>query len=95
MTVIQEFRTNLAVLLRYTNKIEGLSVVLSILFVSILEGLGIGLIFPIIAIVTNPNIIFENRYLNAVYQVFDFSSTNSFLIFMLVSLAVFFLLKNV
>jgi ATP-binding cassette, subfamily B, bacterial PglK len=44
--------------------------------------IGIGSLMPFLAIVTNPGVIHENRWINMVYKYFDFSSENFFLMFL-------------
>ena len=45
------------------------------------EMAGVASIFPLIAILSSPEIIETNKYFNRVYQTLNFTSTNSFLIF--------------
>jgi ATP-binding cassette, subfamily B, bacterial PglK len=49
--------------------------------ISLIEVAGVGSIMPFIAVVTNPQIIFDNRVLQSVYDFFSFSDTNQFVIF--------------
>ncbi|WP_100012060.1 ABC transporter ATP-binding protein [Lentibacillus sediminis] len=61
---------------------------------AVLETLGIGLIVPLVGIVTNPEIIQEQSVLNYLYTMFNFQSTASFIIFAVVLLLAFFVMKN-
>lgn len=47
-----------------------------------LEMAGVASIFPLIAVLSNPEIIETNEYLKTVYETLEFTSTNSFLIFL-------------
>ncbi|XRG78447.1 ABC transporter ATP-binding protein [Rossellomorea sp. GAMAL-10_SWC] len=58
------------------------------------ETVGIGLIVPFVGIVTNPSIIKEQKILNTIYELFQFKSTTSFLIFSVFVLLLIFVLKN-
>ena len=56
---------------------------ISFLFIvsSIFEMLGVGLIGPFAAMVTDPSFITSNSWFNAVYNKFDFSSTQQFILY--------------
>src|SRR5690554_851124 len=60
----------------------------------IFETIGIGLIVPFVGIVTNPEIIQEQQILNYLYNLFNFQSNLSFLIFAVIVLLLVFVLKN-
>ena len=47
-----------------------------------LEIAGVASIFPLIAVLSNPEIIETNKYLKAVYETLEFTETNGFLIFL-------------
>ena len=49
---------------------------------AILEVAGIASIMPFIAVVSNPEIIETNQWINLIYQIGGFTSTNSFLVFL-------------
>ncbi|WP_052297660.1 ABC transporter transmembrane domain-containing protein [Leadbettera azotonutricia] len=53
---------------------------LSLLIMGFVELLGIGSIGPFISIVSNPQIIYSNVYLNKIYTFFNFTSDNDFII---------------
>ena len=55
-------------------------IIFGTIIVSIFEVAGIVSIGPFIGIVTNSQIIFENHYLKLVYDYFEFSEVNKFLI---------------
>ncbi|OZU89276.1 ABC transporter [Virgibacillus indicus] len=61
---------------------------------AIFETIGIGLIVPFVGIVTNPNMIQEQAILSNVYELFNFQSTTTFIIFAVVMLLTVFVLKN-
>jgi ATP-binding cassette, subfamily B, bacterial PglK len=60
----------------------------------ILEAIGIGLLFPYVSILQDSQKIFENRYLNIIFQSFGFHSARSFGIAMSVILLLVFLTKG-
>src|SRR5699024_238126 len=55
---------------------------------------GIGLIIPFVGIVTDPNIIHENKILLFIYELFQFSSHTSFIVFAVIALLSVYILKN-
>lgn len=61
---------------------------------AIFETVGIGLIVPFVGIVTNPTIIQEQAILSNVYKLFNFQSTNAFILFGVVFLLSIFIVKN-
>ncbi|MBS4197585.1 ABC transporter ATP-binding protein [Lederbergia citri] len=72
-----------------------LLILLSMMIIAaIFETVGIGLIVPLVGILTNPNIIQEQKALSFIYQFFNFQSTSSFIIFAVLFLLTIFVLKN-
>ncbi|MGM8364866.1 ABC transporter ATP-binding protein [Virgibacillus sp. W0181] len=61
---------------------------------AIFETIGIGLIVPFVGIITNPEIIQEQAVLSYIYDLFEFQSTTSFIIFSVIGLLAVFVLKN-
>jgi ATP-binding cassette, subfamily B, bacterial PglK len=61
---------------------------------ALFETLGIGLIVPLVGIITNPAIIKEQTILSYVYKGLNFQSTTAFMVFSVVILLVIFVLKN-
>ncbi|WP_346775378.1 ABC transporter ATP-binding protein [Bacillus sp. RO2] len=61
---------------------------------ALFETIGIGLIVPIVGIITNPSIIESNFYLNKIFYTLNFSSTNKFVIFGIFALLVVYIFKN-
>ena len=55
---------------------------IGIVFMGILEVVGVASIAPFMAVVSNPEVIETNLYLNLTYNYFSFTSTNSFLVFL-------------
>ncbi|WP_026672551.1 ABC transporter ATP-binding protein [Alkalihalobacterium bogoriense] len=84
-------------LLRLFNKKEKKKLIL-IFFLMIIaaffETVGIGLIVPFVSVVTNPEIIQEQRALSIVYEYFNFQSTASFTFFLAVLLLSIYIIKN-
>ncbi|WP_369700038.1 ABC transporter ATP-binding protein [Bacillus sp. AFS041924] len=62
---------------------------------ALFETFGIGVIVPFVGIVTNPSIIKEHTTINFLYNLFNFQSTTSFLIFSVFVLLLIFIVKNV
>ncbi|RKD23176.1 ABC transporter [Ammoniphilus oxalaticus] len=84
-------------LLRMFNKKEKkkLLIIFFMIFVAaILETVGIGLIVPFVTIVTEPSLIQEQAILAYVYDLFQFQSTTTYMIFLVVLLLSVFVIKN-
>lgn len=62
---------------------------------AIFETAGIGLIVPFVGIVTNPEMIQEQAVLSFIYNVLNFQSNNSFILFSVCVLLAVFFVKNV
>ena len=59
-----------------------------------LELLGIGLLLPVVAMLTNPELIFQNYYLDLIYLLLRPASERSFLFLLCLLIAAVYLLKN-
>jgi ATP-binding cassette, subfamily B, bacterial PglK len=62
---------------------------------AILDVFGIASILPLIKLATDTKVIHSNEYLSAVYEYLHFESEKSFLLFMILSILVFFILKSI
>ena len=68
---------------------------LVLLFVSAnMELLGIGLLLPVVALLTNPELIHQNYFLELVYRILHPSSNRTFLLMLCLLIAAVYLLKN-
>ena len=74
-------------------KLLGITVFLII--ISLSEVVGLSTIVPFMAMVTNQNIIFENRYLKLIYNFFNFESTKNFIFYFGITIVIIFLIKNI
>ncbi|MGE8204575.1 ABC transporter ATP-binding protein [Heyndrickxia sp. NPDC080065] len=61
---------------------------------AVFETVGIGMIVPIVGVLTNPDIIQKQAILAYVYNLFSFRSTSSFIVFAVIMLLLVFVLKN-
>jgi ABC-type multidrug transport system fused ATPase/permease subunit len=61
---------------------------------SIFEIFGLFVLFPVIRIIIEPQLIHENRYMNFLYTALDFRSNTSFVLFLFSSVTLLFVLKN-
>ena len=61
---------------------------------AVLEMIGVSILMPIIAVVTRPELLEQNRYLRLIHQFIAPSSEREFLLTMCVLVILFFLLKN-
>ncbi len=48
----------------------------------LLQAVGVASIMPFIAVIADPSLVVENRYLSRAYEMLGFSSTNEFLVFL-------------
>ncbi|MEH6906767.1 ABC transporter ATP-binding protein, partial [Neobacillus drentensis] len=76
----------LGVLLSKRDKKKLLLLFFMMILAAIFETVGIGLIVPFVGIVTNPTIIQKQLFLSNVYQLLNFQSTNTFILFAVVCL---------
>lgn len=80
-------------MLKKIKKLLGITV-FSII-ISLSEVVGLSTIVPFMAMVTNQNIIFENRYLKLIYNFFNFESTKNFIFYFGITIVIIFLIKNI
>lgn len=62
---------------------------------AIFETVSIGVIVPFVGIITNPEIIFEQAPLTFIYELLNFNSSKSFIIFTISLLLIIFIMKNI
>jgi ABC-type multidrug transport system fused ATPase/permease subunit len=87
----------IALILSLLNKREKrqlVFVVFALLVMGIVELIGVGSISPFISVVSNPEVIHTNKYLNAAYEYFQFSSDNAFIIAFGITIIVILALSN-
>ncbi|MEH1739355.1 ABC transporter ATP-binding protein [Fusobacterium varium] len=65
------------------------------IIISLSEVVGLSTIVPFMAMVTNQNIIFENKYLKLIYNFFSFESTKNFIFYFGITIIMIFLIKNI
>lgn len=65
------------------------------IIISLSEVVGLSTIVPFMAIVTNQNIIFENKYLKLIYNFFNFENTKNFIFYFGITIVIIFLIKNI
>ncbi|WP_279117851.1 ABC transporter ATP-binding protein [Fusobacterium varium] len=65
------------------------------IIISLSEVVGLSTIVPFMAMVTNQNIIFENKYLKLIYNFFSFESTKNFIFYFGITIVIIFLIKNI
>jgi len=66
----------------------------AIIAMSFSQALGVASVLPFISLVMDPEIIFENRWLNLVYETFNFASVNRFIVFAGMAMVGIILLSN-
>ncbi|UYI80048.1 MAG: ATP-binding cassette domain-containing protein [Fusobacterium varium] len=65
------------------------------IIISLSEVVGLSTVVPFMAMVTNQNIIFENKYLKLIYNFFNFESTKNFIFYFGIIIIIIFLIKNI
>ena len=65
------------------------------IIISLSEVVGLSTIVPFMAMVTDQNIIFENKYLISIYNFFNFESTKNFIFYFGITIVIIFLIKNI
>ena len=75
-------------------KVQLVLIFIAILIGSFIEAIGIGAVVPFIGILVKPEYIYNNVYLNSIYNIFEFNSTQEFIIFMGIVLMAVYILKN-
>ena len=65
------------------------------IIISLSEVIGLSTIVPFMAMVTNQNIIFKNKYLKVIYNFFNFESTKNFIFYFGITIVIIFLIKNI
>lgn len=75
-------------------KLQVLVLLIAIIAMAFSQALGVASVMPFIGLVMEPNLVFENHYLNLAYETFNFTSINSFIIFVGVVMFFVILLSN-
>lgn len=88
------FFSQIISILKTEDKKKFIFIIFLILINTILEVFSLGLILPLISIISNNNFIFENEYVFFIYQLFNFSNTTTFILFFCFFLLFFFLIKT-
>lgn len=91
---MKELFRKLLDLLTPRDRWQGLVLLISMVLVAGVETAGIASIMPFMAVVTNPEVIETNRWLNAVYTGLGFSSEDAFLRFLGILVVVLLVLSN-
>jgi ATP-binding cassette, subfamily B, bacterial PglK len=95
VTKLKDTIKKLWVIFNKRDKKKFLLLFFMMIIAAIFETVGIGMIVPFVGIVTNPTIIQEQAILSFVYQLFNFQSTNAFILFAVVVLLSVFFVKNI
>ena len=75
---------------------KGLVILTFLLFVGmIFELFGLGILLPVLTIITDPNLIDTNIYLVKFAEIFELEKHSDFILFALISLIVFYLIKTI
>lgn len=86
--------TNTYKLLTPNQRKKSYFMIFLIFLLGLLDVFGLASILPVIFLTTKPEIIFSNYYLNLIYSLLNFSSTNTFILFIFFILVILFAIKN-
>lgn len=86
--------TKLKELLPIKFRLKGLFAVFLLLINSLLELLGLASIIPLLTVIVKDGIIQQNKYLKYFYEIFEFSSENSFIMTIAGCVVIMILIKN-
>lgn len=91
---VRAFFGQIMYILDRKQKIELFGVLFFILFTTVVELLGVTIIFPFIQVLMDPNAIETSDFLRVLFSIGGFSTTSSFVIFMAVAFIIIYFLKN-
>ena len=77
-----KFREKLKVIFTKTELRKLIYIFIGILIMGLFEVVGVSSVVPFIAVVTSPELIHENIYLNTLYSFFGFQSEVNFIVFL-------------
>jgi len=81
-------------LLSKREKVNFVFIIIIAIIVSIIDLIGVGSIMPFISVVSNPNLINENKYLYYFYNHFNFSDQKTFIITLGILVLFFVIIQN-
>ncbi len=91
---INKIFSQLGYILDHKQKVELFGVLFFIIFTTLIELIGVTVIYPFIQILMDSSVIQENKYLKMIYDIGGFDGTNSFIIFVSVMFIFIYLIKN-
>ena len=75
---------------------KGLIILVFLLFVGmIFELFGLGILLPVLTVITDPNIIDTNIYFVKIGAIFELERHSDFILFTLISLIIFYFIKTI
>ena len=89
-----KFREKLKVIFTKTELRKLIYIFIGILIMGLFEVVGVSSVVPFIAVVTSPELIHENIYLNTLYSFFGFQSEVNFIVFLGICIISILLLSN-
>lgn len=92
--ILEIFRKTFSIAERLTGKKYLIHLALSIVG-SFLEIAGLAVIVPVIGLIFNPDVINQNKYVSALFVYSNASGMKEFASYLLIGIAVFFILKNI
>lgn len=76
-------------------KIQCVGILILVLIGSVFELLGVSAILPLITVVLDPNIIYENEYCRIIANMFHIQDSGEFVIFISIGLCIVYVIKNI
>jgi ABC-type multidrug transport system fused ATPase/permease subunit len=92
--IVGEAVRNVLFYLSSSDKRKAVWMFLLLIFSSVLDVFGLASLVPVIMAASRPGSVFQNKYSNWLFHFLNFQSEIAFLVFLIVALVVFFLVKN-
>jgi ABC-type multidrug transport system fused ATPase/permease subunit len=92
--IISETIQNVLFYLSDADRRKAVWMFLLLIFSSVLDVFGLASLVPVIMAASRPGSVFRNQYSNWFYHALHFQSETAFLVFLIIGLIVFFLIKN-
>lgn len=92
--IVQYSLSSILYYLNGAQRLRAIWMFILLLFSSLLDVVGLASLVPIMMVAGEPGGVQRNKYFNWIYQALHFQSERSFLLLLIVSIFVFFLLKN-
>lgn len=91
VSIVKKFR----IILNRQQKIRIIIIAVMMIVGAILETLGVGLILPLVSVITDPNFIKTNQYVSLLCNWLEIRTSKTFVLFMIIVLIAVYIFKNI